>query len=141
LPCPSGALSIDTSRGSTAPVRLKRDPECPLHEPIGPAEVIAVGAGGTVAELRAALGPGREPLAGDAVQRRVECPRCGFAEERWGMAAAAACPRCGGTLWPRTTQELAEVPGELRLADLGIPPRDILAVRGAGALTWAELNN
>jgi len=53
--------------------------------------------------------------------------------------ASAACPRCSAPLRRRTTLELASVGGEVPLAGLGIPPREILAVRTAGKLEFVEL--
>ncbi len=140
LPCPQGFLSVDGSRGTTTVVRQERDLTCPLHVPIGLAQPVAVGSGGRVGDLLAALGKGEVPVVWERVQQAVECPRCGFAEVRWAAPAAADCTRCGHALRPRTTIDLHGAPLDLRLRDLGVAPREILYVRGGVCDRWVELN-
>ena len=79
------------------------------------------------------------PLAWVPVQERAECPRCGFAGERWGLPSVAPCPRCAAPLRPRTTLELDRAPTQLDLQSLGIPPREVLAVRTPGGIECVEL--
>jgi hypothetical protein len=40
---------------------------------------------------------------------------------------------------PDTTLELADAPPTASLADLGVAPGEILAVRAGGAIDWVEL--
>ncbi len=134
-----GLLAIDAERGTTRRVELRRDPECPLHEPIDDVTAVDVTAAGTVGELLSALGGGNVPLAWEPFLEGVECPSCGFAEERWGSPEAVPCPRCGAALRPRTTLELGSAAEELPLSSLGVAPREILAVRGADGIQWVEL--
>ncbi len=136
----NGLLAIDAERGTTRRVELRRDPECPLHDPIEDATaIIDVSASGTVGELLAALGDADTPLAWEPFLERVECPSCGLAEERWGPPDSVPCPRCGVALRPRTTLELGSAPEDLTLSALGVASREILAVRGPGGIQWVEL--
>jgi molybdopterin/thiamine biosynthesis adenylyltransferase len=139
LPLPAGTLLIDGSSGTTGIVRQVRDPECPLHHPLGPARRVPVGGDSRIADLRAVLEADQVPLAWMPVQERVECRRCGFAEERWGLPSVTPCPRCRAPLRPRTTLELDRAPGKLPLRELGIPLREILAVRTPGGMAVIEL--
>jgi hypothetical protein len=139
LPLPGGTLEIDGSRGTTGIIEQVRDPECPLHRALGAAGVVPVGSGGTIADLRAVLAAEDVPLAWTPVMERVECRRCKFAEERWGLPEISPCPRCESPLRPRTTLELDRAPGALRLNDIGIPPREILAVRAPDGMIAIEL--
>jgi hypothetical protein len=139
LPGPGGALSIDGPRGTTRVVQLERDPGCPFHRPLGEVTKVGVSNRDTVAELRAALPAGATPLLWEPVQQRAECPVCGFAEDRWGLPGVGPCPNCGADLRPRTTLELSAAPGELTLEALGVPPREVLAVRSKAGMSWVEL--
>lgn len=139
LSIPTGALILDGARGTTRLLEQRRDPSCPLHMPLTEPVAVPVDHAASLAELRTALSDGGVPLAWDPVQSRVECPACGFAEERWGVPSVVPCPRCGQDLRPRTTLELVAAPGSLLLHELGIAPREILAVRGTDRLRWIEL--
>jgi molybdopterin/thiamine biosynthesis adenylyltransferase len=139
LPLPAGTLEIDGSRGTTGIVQQVRDPECPLHRALGPARRVPVSHHGCIADLRAVLAADQVPLAWMPVQERVECRRCGFTEERWGLPFIVPCPRCETGLRPRTTLELDRAPGDILLKELGIPPREILAVRTSDGMIVIEL--
>jgi len=139
LPCPPGALSIDASRGTTIIVKQERDPECPLHHPLGAVARLNLGSQDTAGQMRRSLPADAVPLLWEPAQERVECPQCGFSEERWALPSLAECPQCGHTLRPRTTLELDQAPYDLKLSDLGIAPREILAVRTQDGLLWVEL--
>jgi molybdopterin/thiamine biosynthesis adenylyltransferase len=140
LTVPAGCLVIDGTSGTSRVVQQPRSADCPLHRPIaGRVEKIFLNGHGTLGDLRAVLGEEAQPLAWAPVQERVECRVCGFHEARWSLPAVALCPRCGSSLTPRTTLELAGAPAELTLRALGIAPREIVAVRGAHGLGWIEL--
>jgi molybdopterin/thiamine biosynthesis adenylyltransferase len=129
LSLPAGTIDIDGSRGTTGIIQQIRDPDCPLHRPLAVARHLAVGRDAYMAKLRALLGADEIPLSWMPVMERVECRRCGFAEVRWGLPYISPCPRCESALRPRTTLELDRAPDDVLLKDLGIPPREILAVR------------
>jgi molybdopterin/thiamine biosynthesis adenylyltransferase len=139
LPLPGGTLEIDGSRGTTGIIPQVRDPDCPLHRPLANPRVVPVGGDSPVADLHSALGPQEAPLAWMPVMEGVVCRRCRFTEDRWGLPAVSPCPRCQTPLRPRTTLELDRVPGHLRLKELGIPPREILAVRTPSGMKSVEL--
>jgi molybdopterin/thiamine biosynthesis adenylyltransferase len=140
LSVPQGTLSIDGSRGLSRIVQQPRDRDCLLHYPIDFTKKIAISCQNTVAELRRVLGAEKIPLVWAPVQQRVECRQCGFQELRSGLPLKAACPQCGVSLDLHTTLELHQVAGGLKLADLGIAPREILAVRAVNGLAWVELS-
>jgi molybdopterin/thiamine biosynthesis adenylyltransferase len=139
LPHPGGLLSVDGSRGTTTIVRQQRDPECPLHVPLGQSTTIAVRSQDTVRKLYDALPAHSAALAWEPVQRLAECSNCGYCAGRWGIPSLEACPQCGSQLWPRTTLELDDAPEDLTLASLGVAPREILTVRSPEGLQWFEL--
>lgn len=109
-------VRVDPVLGSATPVRLDRDPRCPLHERIVAEEVFPVGHDhfGTTGELFGAL-------AGDEV-----------------ALAWTPFPVAGG----RTSVHLRDAPPDARLADLGVAPRELLPVvtpGSAGRLRYLEL--
>ena len=139
MACPSGSLKIDSSRGTTVVIPQERDPECPLHTSVDFVTKIDVGFQDTIEKLRSVLPESAVPLAWEPVQKLVECSHCDFQEIRWGLPAVDLCPQCQSFLRPRTTIELDDVPGYIKLAQLGIPPREILAVRMTNNWEWFEL--
>lgn len=136
---PQGTLRIDAAMGTTMIVEQRRDPECPLHLPIDNIRKIGVSVRDQMRQLRNAIPQDTVPLAWNPVQRQVECKRCNFSETRWGLPTRAACPQCKQLLYPRTTLELDKVPDTMPLADLGIAPREILAIRMKEGFQWVEL--
>ncbi len=140
LSTPNGTVRIDGSSGVTRIVQQKRDPECLLHTPIGKVRKISASAQETLGKLRREIGPDKTPLAWSPVQQYVECPSCGFKETRWSGPSDQSCPHCDGFLRPGTTLELGDAPLEIRLEDLGIAPREILAVRSRDGFEWIELS-
>lgn len=136
---PVGTLSIDSSRGTTIVIPQVRDPECPLHTSIDRVTQIDVGSQDTIQKLLSFLPESAVPLAWEPVQQSVECSHCGFQETRWGLPAVELCPQCQQPLRPRTTLELVEVSGNIKLEELGIPPREILTVRIEDSWKWFEL--
>ena len=135
------AIVVDVVRGVAEPLVWPRASDCPLHAPILPSSVkrISISASATVAELLAALGPNCRPLAWGAVLCRLECPRGDHQELAYGETTSRPCPRCGTLLRARTSIELDTAPEAAVLSDLGVAPREILAVRAQGGLTYVEL--
>ena len=80
------------------------------------------------------------PIIG-GLQQRVDCLACGFKAVRWGIPMVARCPACDTILRIRTTLELSEAPGQIKLTDLGIAPREILAIRTVKGIEWIELSD
>jgi len=140
LSVPAGLLRIDVSEGTTTIVDMERKDDCLLHRRVGDVTRIGVGTAGTVDQLRAAVGAKGNALLWEPIQERVECPRCAFAEPRWGVPRAARCPNCDRLLRSRTTLDMQSVPGKMTLRDLGIPPREILYVDAPGGEVWVEID-
>ncbi len=130
LPVSRQILALDAT-GAVHELVHTRAADCPFHHRLPAARPVAVTAEDTVGALRAALAPGDVPLAWHPIRRAAVCRSCGHQEAGWGLPTVAPCPRCGAALQPRTTLELADAPPTLRLEALGIPPEEILAVRGA----------
>lgn len=141
LDCPNRAMHIDIATATARPVLMNKDPMCPLHRRIPNPRPITISSRDSIDSLHGVLPPGSSPLAWEAVQRLVCCNGCGFVETRWGIPVEAACPTCHNALQWRTTLELAQAPGEIRLEQLGIAPREILAVRTTTGIDWVELQS
>lgn len=142
LPTPGGILELDGPRGVMRPVRQDRDPACAFHQPLPGARPVAVSSRNTVGDLLTALGPQRAPMAWTPIVIAVRCLACGHRGSGPAAAdASAICPDCGAPLRRRTTQDLTQVDGNAVLADLGIPPREILAVRSDNAFDFVELTD
>lgn len=139
LSTPEGVLAFDGSRGTTNAVCVARDPHCMMHSPLEPAERLAVSHRATIAALLSALPEGEEPLAWSPVMERVECLGCGYTEQRWGVPQGSECPECRMRMRVRTTLELTRIPGQLTLEQIGVAPREILAVRSEMGLRYVEL--
>lgn len=139
LECPTEVLKIDAMRGTTTLVQQSKDPECPLHVPLGTSRCLKVNCENTVGELRSTLPEGTIPLSWEPIQNKLECPKGHVEEERWGIPKIEACPQCGTAMRPRTTLELGLVPSSIQLSDLGIAPREILPLRTPSGLEWGEL--
>jgi molybdopterin/thiamine biosynthesis adenylyltransferase len=110
LPVSQDLLVLDGVAGTVTPLRQRRDPKCPYHTRIQPAEPVPVAATQPVGELLHAIGPNCTPLTWSPFQLRVECGRCRFSEPRIGTLQPSACPRCGHPLRARTTLELDQAP-------------------------------
>ncbi|MEM7350905.1 MAG: ThiF family adenylyltransferase [Acidobacteriota bacterium] len=142
LPCPDGALVFAGETGRTRNVILDRDPGCPFHAPLPTPERIKAKASSTVGELRDLLAPGDVPLVWALVQAYQECGHCGFSRSVWRCPPRTeACFSCGGMSIPRSTLELLEAPEAVQLRDLGVAPREILAVRRRDGLKHIELSD
>lgn len=137
---PPGILRLDGGRGSAGMLAQRRDPECPYHQPLDfPLRRVSLGSADRVADLRALIAPGEQPLLWDGVQYGLQCRVCGFTATAWQLPAPAACPACGRPAVPKQTLELMEAPAGALLADLGVPPREILPVRSADGFYLLEL--
>jgi len=132
-------LVIDAATGRTSRVSRVRADDCPFHTAISAEERVFLGPRPTVGDILDALGPGREPLAWAPVLEKLECRRGHFAHPVWGPPRTEPCPVCGLELRARTTLELGRAPRELALADLGVAPREILAVREATSIVHVEI--
>ncbi|RKZ48329.1 MAG: ThiF family adenylyltransferase [Candidatus Parabeggiatoa sp. nov. 3] len=141
LSTPEGSLRIDGSRGTSRIVQQQHNPDCLLHQPIETIKKVANSDQSTVAALLAEIETESVVLSWAPIQQRIECRTCGFQTVRWGIPKAARCPTCETTLRLRTTLELSEAPGQLKLTDLGIAPREILAIRTIKGIEWIELSD
>ncbi len=114
LPVPRGAVRLDPVTGESVTVALRRDPDCPCHQPIDPGRITRTGltSAAAAADLLALAEPDEQVLAWAPI-----VPGDPLAP----MALAAADPG-------------------LILADLGIPPGEILpVVRPPGDVRYLEL--
>ncbi len=114
LKTPAGVVVFDAVTGTSELVRQARDPTCPYHRAIRTVSRVRVGPADRVRDLVDALG-GQTPLAWNPV----------------ALGAPGALPR-------RTTLELTRVP-DRTLAEVGIPPREILAFRSGEGIDYTEL--
>jgi molybdopterin/thiamine biosynthesis adenylyltransferase len=107
-------VRIDPVGGSAHPVRVDRDPECPLHETVTEVFPVEHDHFGTTGELLGAV-------SGDEVALT------------WTPFPVAE---------GRTSVHLRDAPPDARLADLGVAPRELLPVvtpGSAGRLRYLEL--
>lgn len=114
LPTPDGAVRLDPVSGESHAVALRRDPDCPCHEPLNAERITVTGltSGAKVAELLDLVRPGEQALTWQPI----------LSGNPLGPAALAAAD-----------------PGAT-LADLGIPPGEILpVVRPPDAVRYLEL--
>ncbi len=115
LDTPRGLVVFDGVAGTTSLVRQERDPTCPYHQEIASSSRIGIGPQDRVRDLLAALGTDRTPLAWNPVPARGSIPRA------------------------RTSLELTQAPPDATLAELGIPPREVLAFRSPEGIGFIEL--
>lgn len=135
-------LHVDGLHGETSRVRYQRREDCPGHEHLGSLEPLGAGvAGVTLGALLdradALLGAGASIDLSRDVITRLTCPSCGDAVRGAAVLGAvresdAACPRCH-------THRVVEIASSIRrdddldlgltLAELGIPPFDIVVAR------------
>jgi adenylyltransferase/sulfurtransferase len=118
-------------------VRYRRDPDCCGHERFH--EVIALELscrtllGEALERIRSAVGPSVKIEAPRELVGGLRCGICGL--ERPVRAALdalhaelALCPACGRPCIPLLYHALDSAPADLSLAELGIPPLDVLRV-------------
>ncbi len=137
---PPDILKIDGGSGLISPIKQKRDPECPFHRPIGKTEQLAVSNRDTLNRFRSYLPEESSPLLWEPVQYQAECTACGYSSMYWQLPRIEPCPDCGKELRPRTTPDLSDAPGEMTLAELGIPPNEIIPVRTKNGFRWIEIS-
>lgn len=140
LDTPREHILVDAAQGTTRRVSQQRDPDCPLHMAIGEVSKIPLSHQATLTKWRKLLGTEATPLAWSPVQNRVDCPQCGYQEIAWKLPEPQECPQCSAAMHIHTTLELAAAPATITLAQLGVAPREILAVRGAEGIGWFELS-
>lgn len=135
------AIVVDVERGITEPLAWSRSLDCPLHAPLDLSSVkrLSCSSSATVGALLHALGGLGRPLAWSPILCRWECPRGDFQAPAEPKSAPAACPCCGTLLRARTTLELDTASPDAVLSSIGVAPREILAVRGTGGITYVEL--
>lgn len=142
-PCLSGeGIHVDGLHGDYARVRYPRREECPSHDRLGPLFRLDRGAaefsvGEVLERARRRFGDGASVDLSRDVVHRLECPSCGRSDPAGGVVgsfseSAAACPACGAHRVALPVNSLCEgcgVDPHRTLADIGVPPYDILAVR------------
>lgn len=127
----------------------RADPDCQAHYRYGTVlETPLSAATATVGELLAVAtpatgSPATVELRWDVVWE-FSCPGCGGLEavrKPRGLVphSSAACPDCGTERVPLLRPRLDESDAHLTLAEAGIPPFDVVEVRGPGGSTWIEL--
>ena len=144
LPVTYPALRIDAVTGSTAQLKLPRDPQCPYHEPPpGVDRQLEVTNHDTVADFLAAVPHAVDAHAWAAFSVTFSCLRCGaktgYDEER-KAAGLSRCAQCGAVIRHRVSSNLVEADPSASLRALGVAPREILRVRTAeGGIQWVKL--
>ncbi len=134
-------------------VEYQRKEDCLSHDPL--AEIVEMNAGVNDLTARELLSEARSRLGGDAtlelardVLEALECPACNRRQDLFvsmGKVGAdqAKCPFCGNAT--RDVKTFYRIAGDepfidRRLADLGIPPFDIIIARGGGRSIGFELS-
>lgn len=148
VPLPYRMLRIEALTGRCAPVEMTRSPDCPHHRPIqGDITPINLNNQVSAGELTAVLQPGDEPLTWSRFPLSPHCRACRPYTEAVGDRAVAdmpfsRCERCGRVLRPRFSNRLRDAAPQARLAELGVPPEEILPVRRPrGDYTWHRLSS
>jgi adenylyltransferase/sulfurtransferase len=127
-------------------VEYQRKDDCLSHETLSQIETIEAGveeitAAELLEEARRLLGAGASLELGRDVLRSLDCPRCKSSEELFvslGRVKAdkAMCPNCAGIRREVKTFyriENEQMVGERTLAQIGVPPWDIVLARAPGA--------
>lgn len=138
--------------GESFQVRFQRKRDCYSHETLD--EVVPLDAGAAGLTVGAAVDLARKHVGPEAelelsrdVLAGLDCPACGGREERFmslGKAPAglAVCPGCGGRRDVRTFCKLrgGEPFRDRTLADVGVPPLDVLVARAGDRAVGFELS-
>ncbi|MGP4045114.1 ThiF family adenylyltransferase [Streptomyces sp. 2A115] len=145
---PYRMVRIETLTGRSEPVLMTRAPDCPHHRPIqGDITPCPLNNRATAGELTATMPPGDEPLTWSRFPLSPRCRACHPYTEAVGDRPAAGslvsrCDRCGRGLRPRFSNRLRDAAPKARLAELGVPPQEILPVRRPrGDYTWHRLSS
>lgn len=141
LPYTNAIIRLDGSNGRSEQIQQQRNPTCPLHQPIDNSRLIPVGNHCTLKTLLDHIGHDRIILLWEAIQCRAVCYHCGFTREHWGIPSIVPCPNCNALLTAHTVLDLRHAPHHMRLADFGIAPREILAIRNGDTIEWIELSS
>ena len=139
LKYPPGSINIDGVRGISRLVEERKDPNCLLHGPIEISQKVKVSIEDTVETLLQQVGKSRKIVSWEPIQHSMFCRSCSFSEERWGIPKLENCPHCSNPLIPETTLNISSAPSNLLLKDLGIAPREILAIRDGHEVSYVEL--
>jgi adenylyltransferase/sulfurtransferase len=132
-------------------VDYQRKDDCLSHETLGQIHSLDAGVddmpiGDLLCEARRLVPGARLELCRDVLQS-LDCPRCGQSEELFVSlgkvrAEKAFCPICPGVRRTvKTFFQIADEPGLLdkTLAQIGVPPLDILIARNGGQAVGLEL--
>lgn len=137
----------DGVRGRMERVRLPRDPECPNHE--GPLSIDATFAGDVAKTSAADLAASFGPLAGVRLRFTLVIAINCVCGRRWEVLRPLAaltegellCPECGQEGTPETlvTLEPHQPWWNRPLAELALPPADVVGLMQGAATLWLEL--
>ena len=143
LPVGYPAVRIDAVTGSAAPLLIRRDPQCPYHQPaVRVDRRLDVANDARVAELLAAVPGAVDVHAWSAFSVTSSCLRCGTRpgyDNARKAAGLSRCAECGAFVRHRKSSNLAEADPGARLSALGVAPREIFRVRTGGGAQWVEL--
>lgn len=134
-------------------VEFQRKEDCYSHDPLESivelrAGAATISAADALAEARRLLGPTAQVELGRDLLERLVCPQCGFDEPMFCSlgkvpASKAVCQRCPGVLRQVTTFHAVrggESFLDRSLADLGVPPFDVLIARAGDRAIGLELS-
>jgi molybdopterin-synthase adenylyltransferase len=136
-------LHVDARLGQAAPVLVSRDPSCPHHRPIGSAVQIAAQCGSTVGDLLGGLPADAEPLTWEGFLIPGNCKNCNsyIKIAPYLGAESMLCANCGERTGLQLTQRIRDAGNSVILSDLGVAPREILAVGMSwGGFRWLRLS-
>jgi adenylyltransferase/sulfurtransferase len=153
-----GGLSwhINSASGESFPARYDRRLDCLTHDERFdrqdiielPARAGSVSLGEFLDLASARLGSPTQLELGRSVVTSLTCPKCRQAEAVWLdrddlVDQKRICPVCGYLRTPAYTQSIGRDPGLLdrSLADLSIPPLEIVVSTGNGRYGLFELTN
>ena len=141
LSCPEGIFRFNAITGTTDLVSVARESGCPLHMPVGNVLELDITHAHTIHELLSELHPDSRVWLWNAVCEHEFCSACSYKKAVWNTEKIVdICPQCGNTVQHTYTQYLEELPGNLRLLDIGIPDREILGVQTPEGFTWIALS-
>lgn len=134
-----GIRVLDGTTGAVTAVRQARDPTCPFHAPLPAATGLTLSNRAKVAELLSMLAPDDKPLAWIPFRVGARCRHCAFVDARAIIVGEADCPQCHRSLAGFGHLELTHAPAETPLYELGVAPREIIAVRNTRGMRCVEL--
>lgn len=137
-------LRIEGLDGTTRPIDLARDANCPHHHPLGPVDFhVPVSHDDTVGNLLDSLPPRYCVETWTAFPVGTICRPCGARTDyhrALNVRQGGRCVECGGPIRPILSQSLFDTSRSSRLSDLGVAPREILPARDAdGMIRLVEL--